>query len=192
MQSISILLTAISILFTTDLKAQSGAGFAFTNKQHMVILPFTFAHDHIYVRLQVNNSDSLDFLFDPGWHARGILADSGIAASAGFTLTDSVKLIMKTLVISGQRVSWTSLKALQLQMGHRVDGVLGNDFAETFVVRIDPVRHRLIVTDPNYFMDKNLKGKIPISGPIVDFASPIKKGKTITLNYAQGYMIVSD
>jgi hypothetical protein len=192
MQSISILLTAISMLFAPELKAQSGPGFAFTNKQHMVILPFTFTHDHIYVRLRMNNADSLDFLFDPGWHAHGILADSSIAAASGFTLTDSVRLTLKTLVISGQRVSWTSLRALQLQVGHHVDGVLGNDFAERFVVRIDPIHHRLIVTDPNYFMDKTLKGKIPISGPIVDFTTPIKKGKTITLNYAQGYMIVSD
>ncbi len=192
MQSISILLTAISLLFTPDLKAQSGPGFAFTNKQHMVILPFSFTHDHIYMRLRVNNADSLDFLFDPGWHARGILVDSSIASATGFTLTDSVRLIMRTLVISGQRVSWTSLKALQLQMGHHLDGVLDNDFAERFVIRIDPIRHRLIITDPHYFMDRNLKGKIPIPGPIVDFTTPIKKGKTITLNYAQGYMIVSD
>jgi galactose mutarotase-like enzyme len=182
MQSISVLLIAIQLMYS----------FAFTNKQHMVIVPYTFTHDHIYVRLKVNNSDSLDFLFDPGWHAQGILADSSIASSSGFAMADSVQLIMKTLVIPNQRVSWTSLKSLQAQMGHHVDGVLGNDFAETFVVRIDPAHHRLIITDPHYFMDRNLKGKTPIKGPMVDFCSPVKKGRTVTLNLAQGYMIVSD
>lgn len=192
MQSKFILLTATGVLIASALSAQRNASFTFVNKQHMVIVPFYYGNDHIFIKLKVNNSDSLDILFDPGWHCNGILLDSGVASEAQFPVADSVSLAIKALAIARQRATWTSLKSLEFRLRHKVDGVLGYDFAWKFVVRIDPLHKRLILTDPAFFADHTLKGKIRLNTPIIDLADPLRSGKTVTLNYAHGYMIVSD
>lgn len=191
MRSTVILLTATGLLSSASLPAQNAPPFTFTNKQHMVILPYEQWKDHIFMKGKVNDSRDLDFLFDPGAKMSGVVLDTAVARDIRSS-ADTVTLELRTLLVHQQHVAWSSLKEVELQCGHSVHGTLGYDFIRRFVIRIDPRNKRIIFTDPAYFAGSTLKGKVSLDGNPPDLPRLLKQGKTITLDYERRYMIVSE
>jgi hypothetical protein len=179
---------AIGLLPTVPLTAQTKAGLTFAHGQHLVIIPFITSDHHLFVKARVNDSGDLDFLLDPGAHTTGVLVDRAVAESTNMPLTDTVVLWLKTLRIAHQRIAWVTQK--DLEPGHPYSGVLGFGFLRNFVLRFDGRHGRLIVTDPAYFQDNTLKGKVPLTAQ--NLMLLLREGKTVTLHYPRNYMIVSD
>lgn len=188
MRSTVLIGAAIGLLHTVPLTAQTKAGLSFAHDQHMVIVPFYTWNHRIYVKARVNDSGELDFLFDPGAQSTGVVVDPSVAQTTNFPITDSVVLWLKTLKITRQRVTWVSQK--DQDPGHVFSGVLGYGFLKNFVLRFDGKHGRLIITDPAYFQDNTLRGKMPMNGQ--DLMHLLREGKTVTLNYPRNYMIVAD
>lgn len=189
MRSTVLLGVALGLLATVPTAAQTKAVLTFAHDQHMVIVPFYTWNHHIYVKARVNDSQDLDFLFDPGAQATGVLVDPSVAETTNFPVTDSVVLWLKTLKIARQRVTWTAQKDLEAKAGHPFSGVLGYGFLRNFVLRFDGRHGRLIITDPTYFEDNTLRGKVPVGG---DLMLLLREGKTVTLNFPRNYMIISE
>ena len=160
--------------------------------------PFELSNSHIYVKVKINNSDNLSFLFDNGAAASGIMIDSSLASKIGlketgkitgtmtggkndFSITDSVSLTINKLFVTKQKVAWFQLKAQEHQEGHKIDGILSYSFFKYFVFEIDYKKRIMTITDPKYYYDKNLKNKIPM----IDLDNnkvPIVKGVLTTKN----------
>lgn len=178
----------MGLLPAVPLMAQNRAGVDFAHGQHVVILPFVTSDHRIYVKARVNDSGDLDFLLDPNARTTGVLVDRAVARDANFPLADTVVLWLKTLKIAHQHVSWVSRN--DLVPGHPCSGELGYGFLRNFVLRFDGKHGRLILTDPGYFEDNTLKGKIPLNGQ--NLMLLLREGKTVTLHYPRNYMIISD
>ncbi|HTJ14518.1 MAG TPA: hypothetical protein VL547_20910 [Dinghuibacter sp.] len=182
----SIVLWCLGLALTVP---AAGQNLTFAHDQHMVIVPFYTFNHHIYVKVRVNDSGELDFLFDPSQKEVVVVVDPIVAQTTNFPMTDTVLLWIKTLRIGRQHVSWTSFKDLEAREGHSFSGVLGYGFLKNFVWRFDGKHGRLIITDPGYFADNTLHGKVPLGG---DLTLLLREGKTVTLNYPHNYMIVSE
>lgn len=191
MRSTVILLTATSFLSNVSPPAQNAPPFTFTNKQHMVILPYEQWKDRLFIKGKVNDSRDLDFLFDPTAQMSSVVLDTSFSREMGKS-PDTVTLALRTLLIHEQHIAWSSLKDIELQSGHSVNGLLGYNFVRRFVIRIDPRNKRIILTDPAYFAAGMLKGKISLAGSVPDLTALLKKGKTVTLDYERQYMVVSE
>lgn len=167
----------------------AGQNLTFAHDQHMVIVPFYTFNRHIYVKARVNDSGEMDFLVDPGLREVVVVIDPVVAQTTNFPMTDTASLWLKTLRIGRQHVTWTSPRELEATDGHSFSGVLGYGFLKNFVWRFDGKHGRLIITDPAFFADNTLHGKVPVGG---DLMLMLRQGKTVTLNFPHNYMIVSE
>jgi hypothetical protein len=195
---IKYLLPFLFVLNCPALLGQSKSAFSFTNNKHSITIPFDLSNNHIYLKVKVNNSDTLSFLFDNGAAASGIMIDSSIAAKIGlketgkvtatmtggkndFSITDSVSLTMSKLFVVKQKVAWFQLKEQEKEEAHQIDGILSYSFFKYFVFEIDYKEGMMTITDPKYYYDKNLKHKIPM----IDLDNnrvPMVKGSIVTKN----------
>ncbi len=170
----------------------------FADNKHSMTIPFELSNSHIYVKVKINNSDTLSFLFDNGAAASGIMIDSSVASKIGlketgkitatmtggkndFSITDSVSLTINELFVTKQKAAWFQLKAQEKEEGHKIDGILSYSFFKYFVFEIDYKKRVMTITDPKYYYDKNLKNKIQM----IDLDNnkvPIVKGVLTTKN----------
>lgn len=206
MKSHKYLSAFFSILISSTLLGQTKKDFQFDNNKHSMIIPFELSNSHIYLKVRVNNSETLTFLFDNGAAASGIMIDSSIASKIGLKetgkvtaamtggqsdllITDSVSLTISKLFVTKQKAAWFQLKAQEKEEGHTIDGILGYSFFKYFVFEIDYLNKRLTITDPAYFNDKNLQNKIPLVDldknrvPIIPGILTTKNGKKIKTEF---------
>jgi len=83
----------LSLKGVYNLFAQNSGDFKFEDANYDVTVPFELWNNRIYVKVKINNSDTLDFLFDTGAGASGIIIDSSIAVQIG--LKESGKITAK-------------------------------------------------------------------------------------------------
>lgn len=179
MKKTKYLLPVLLCFTCSTLFGQSEKDFQFADHKHSMIIPFELSNSHIYVKVKINNSDTLDFLFDSGAATSGIMIDSSVASKIGlkatnkitanltgghgdFFITDSVSLTINTLFVTKQKAAWFQLKAQEKEEGHKIDGILGYSFLKYFVFEIDYLNKCLKFFDPNYYNDKNLLNKISL------------------------------
>ena len=195
----NILFTPFFVLFSfLTLFGQSRMNLLFADNKHSMTIPFDLSNNHIYVKVKINNSDTLDFLFDTGAGASGIMIDSTIASNihlketgkvtvggtggqGDFLITDSVSLAIDKLFIPKQKIAWFQLKDQEKEEGHRIDGILSYSFFKYFVFEIDYKHKTITIIDPKYYRDQNLKNKIEM----IDLDNnkvPIVKGLLTTKN----------
>jgi hypothetical protein len=165
------------VLFSKSSIAQNGHVFSFAANKHAITIPFDLSNNHIYINVKINKSDTLCFLFDNGAAASGIMIDSMVAARIGlketgkvnatmtggtnsFSITDSVSLSIGHLFVAKQKLAWFQLKAQEKEEGHKIDGILSYSFFKYFVFDIDYKNRSMTITDPKYFKDKKLKGRM--------------------------------
>ena len=127
----------------------SAADLQFTSGRSASRIPFEFVGNHIYVRARINDSEPFWFLFDTG--ATASYFDVQRAKALGLGGQDNaikgVSLALPGVRLLNQNFSLQSIR-LSTYDGHAVDGLLGYDFINRFVVEIDYVNKAISLHEP--------------------------------------------
>ena len=134
-----------------------------------LVIPFELVTRHIMIRVRINNSGPLWFIFDTG--DKVAIVDMGRAKSLGLSLEGEVNVggagagTLKgatvrdaSLTVIGveknpQRVVLAiPLDGLEPRFGHDIDGIIGADFIKQFVVEIDYPARVLRLHDRDKFV----------------------------------------
>jgi predicted aspartyl protease len=128
-----------------------------------VVVPIEIEQNLVIVRVRIGASPPLAFLLDTGASASVIatdrLAGAALAAGASVAATgqggeiDASTVRGAVLRIGPVRLAPASIAAVDLGglsagLGRRIDGILGHELFERYVVRIDYDRRRLTLFEP--------------------------------------------
>lgn len=121
-------------------------------QQPLVSMPFELFGDHIIIKLQVNNSTPLDFIFDTGdgltvldidkARELGMIADVAARKTSAGGRVKGVLLKHQKIEIEDQEIEdveiyETSLLTLERTVGRLFDGIIGYDILKNYIVRVD-------------------------------------------------------
>jgi len=134
-----------------------------------VVIPFELATRHILIKVRINNSDPLWFIFDTG--DKVAIVGLGRAKSLGLNLHGEVNVggagpgtlrgsyvrdaVLNVVGLEGNKqpvVLALPLEAMQSRFGHDIDGIIGGDFIKQFVVEIDYPARVLRLHDKDKFV----------------------------------------
>ncbi|MEQ8688636.1 MAG: aspartyl protease family protein [Imperialibacter sp.] len=133
---------------------------------YAVSVPFELFGDHIFIKIKVNNSRDLHFIFDSA-DALTVLNES-VAKEIGLTMDHkSIKqsaggstsgfLVKHQMVeignfeIKNLEVYATDLSHLEISIGRKIDGIIGYDVLSNYVVTIDYGKMKFSVIDPSSY-----------------------------------------
>ena len=119
-----------------------------------IVIPFELVNRHIFLKIKVNNSDPLWFIFDTGdtfaiidlerARSLGLKLEGEInVGGAGAGLLKGAYVKESSFTVPGlERFTQAVTMALPLDIlkpnfGHDVDGIIGSDFIKQFVVEVD-------------------------------------------------------
>ena len=184
------LMTLIFLLFcgvTTVPRASVPASGSPAQKTETVI-PFKLVNRHIFLRLKVDNSDPLWFIFDTG--DKFAIVDLERAKQLGLNLHGQINVggagagVLKGAYVRDSNFTVPGLEGftqpvtlavpldmLEPNFGHDVDGIIGSEFIKQFVVEVDYPARLLRLHD---------KQKFSYSGP----------GEIIPIKLSGGHPIV--
>ena len=119
-----------------------------------VVIPFELVTRHILIKVRINNSDPLWFIFDTG--DKVAIVDLERAKSLGLNLQGAVNVggagpgtlrgsyvrdaSLGVVGLEGNNqpvVMAIPLQSMQSKFGHDIDGIIGADFIKRFVVEVD-------------------------------------------------------
>lgn len=185
------------LLLTAPVKAQVSQSFHLVSgKKKFVQLPFEWQSNLIILPIQINGSDTLNFILDTGI-SMTLLTDPDVAASLGLQYVRQVEIMgvgegesLKALVAinnqillpgveaTGQSIVALSEDILHLSgyVGMPIHGVFGFDLFRQFVVQIDFVRRVLTLHRPDRYEYRGRGEKIPIT---IEDAKPYMLAKAI-------------
>lgn len=145
-----------------------------------IVIPFEFVTRHIMIKVRINNSDPLWFIFDTG--DKVAIVDLGRAKSLGLNLQGEVNVggagagtvkgamvrdaSLNVVGVEGNPqpvVMAIPLDLLEPRFGHDIDGIIGADFIKQYVVEIDYPARVLRLHDKNKFAYSGPGEIIPIS-----------------------------
>lgn len=177
-----------------------------------VVIPFEMVTRHILIRVKINNSGPLWFIFDTG--DKVAIVDLGRAKSLGLSLQGEVNVGGAGAgTLKGSTVRDASLTVigvegnpqpvllaipldgLEPRFGHDIDGIIGADFIKQFVVEIDYPARVLRLHDKNKFVYSGSGEILPLTfihggHPIIDAeitvtGRPAVKGRFV-LDFGSG------
>jgi len=137
--------------FLTNAAAQSPA-YRFTAGQSALRVPIELANDLIVLKVRVNNSRALHFILDTGasisvmdpqsakalgLRAKGKLDLDATGGSVQSRLIGPVSLSLTGVTVFNQTLATIDLDAFAPLFGYKIDGIIGYDFINNFVVEID-------------------------------------------------------
>ncbi len=140
-------------------------------------IPFELHNNHIYLKVKVNNSESLSFILDTGassiisWKRaeslglkfRGKESGFGVGENAVETsFVEGVSLKLPGATLSKQTIAAVSLEDLQKSLGRTVDGILGYGFISRFVVEINYAAKTINLYSPKSYRYKGKGERVPI------------------------------
>ncbi len=130
-------------------------------------IPFELFGEHIFIKLSVNGSEPLDFIFDTGdgltvlnietAREMDMVSDGKVKkTSAGGSVTGAL-LKHQKVELGGQPVNdieiyETSLNHLEISIGRSIDGIIGYDVLDKYAVKIDYTQNEFILYDENAFL----------------------------------------
>ncbi len=158
----------------------------------VVTIPFELSNRHIILKVQVNNSRPLNFIFDTGDkyaiidldRARELglklgnpvrMGGAGAETPTGYVVQDS-NFILPGFAGFTQPVHLAlPIKRLSAKLGRDFDGIIGHDFIKKFVVEIDYQARHLRLHDKDKFSYAGKGESIPVKingagHPIVEAA----------------------
>jgi hypothetical protein len=149
------------------------------SSQSLATIPFELYFNEIYVRVRVNNSELLWFVVDSG--AGGWIVDRAHATRLGLHLeqengqgtgagsgTYDVSYVKDVTFSLGDfnipvpLIGVIDLSAHQSQIGREVEGLVGFDFFEKFIVEIDYESKVIRLFDPKTYHYSGVGESIPI------------------------------
>jgi hypothetical protein len=169
-----------------------------------VVIPFELVTRHILIKVRINNSDPLWFIFDTG--DKVAIIDLERAKSLGLNLQGEVNVggagpgtlrgshvrdaFLSVVGLEGSRqpvVMAVPLQSMQSKFGHDIDGIIGGDFIKQFVVEVDYPARVLRLHDKDKFaysgsgeiipINLNSGGHPFISAEVTVTGRPAMKGK---------------
>lgn len=135
-------------------------------KNAIATVPFELHGEHIFIQIQVNHSSPLHFIFDTGASATVInqKRTGGLKLSSdGFTYVRTSKgpslayysqnneISLQDLVVEDVRVTQLSLEHLERVMERQVDGIIGHDLLNEFVIMVNYDKFALEFYNPSVF-----------------------------------------
>ncbi|MAB66962.1 MAG: hypothetical protein CL662_08985 [Bacteroidetes bacterium] len=144
-----------------------------------VTIRFQFINNLVVIPARVNNSPELKFILDTG-AGRTIITELGADQSFEIEYEENILLNglgkgepLSALISRGNRVFLKDIEGKEQSvvfilegrfnisgfMGTQVNGLLGYDIFDNFIVEIDYVRERLYLHDPDYYKDEYEKRK---------------------------------
>lgn len=145
------LLTAC-LLTPAFLTAAQSPAYRFAAGQTSVRVPIELANDLIVLKVRVNSSRPLHFIFDTGasisvidpqtakalgLRVKGKLNLDATGGSVQSGLTGPVSLSLAGVTVFNQTLATIDLDAFAPLFGYKIDGIIGHDFISNFVVEID-------------------------------------------------------
>lgn len=132
--------------------AQPPAAYRFAGGKTTASIPFENDFGLIFVKMKVNNSGILWFLLDTGFDVN--VLNAALAKPLNLELKDkqtipapggeveigsasNLDFNLNGVKLTGQNAKTMPLSSLEPVIGRRLDGILGHDFLEQFVVEID-------------------------------------------------------
>src|SRR6185503_4681162 len=144
------------------------------------VIPFELVTRHILIKVRINNSDPLSFIFDTG--DKVAIVDLERARSLGLNLQGEVNVggagpgtlrgsyvreaSLSVVGVEGNKqpvVLALPLQAMQSKFGHDIDGIIGGDFIKQFVVEVDYPARVLRLRDKDRFVYSGSGEIIPMS-----------------------------
>ncbi len=128
-----------------------------------VVVPFELWRNHIYISAWVNSKGPFRFIFDSGAGGTAInrrlvhdmgLEHLGTAEARGVGGADSSEVYqIDTLEVAGIRLmglpgSTIDFDQLESVAETRIDGIIGYDLLNRFVISVDYANHRLVICRP--------------------------------------------
>lgn len=129
-------------------------------------LPFEVYGDHVFIKLKVNNSRDLDFIFDTGdgltvlniETAKELGMTSGSEAtttSAEGTIKGKLvkhqKIEINNLELKNLKIYETSLTHLEMSIGKDIDGIIGYDMLEKYTISMNYDKSMMDIYDPSSY-----------------------------------------
>lgn len=168
---------------------EEGKDFGFTTSAGYTKIPFELASNHIYLKVKINNSPPLSFLLDTGAGANcldlskaqelGIQTVGRVEAKGVGGSSDASFLRVDSIVVGNLTFLNQNMAAIQLSLvggfdGKEIDGILGYDFFNRFVVEVDYVHQNLTIWEPDSFTYSGPGEKIDI---LIERSTPQLSGK---------------
>jgi aspartyl protease/PDZ domain-containing protein len=150
---VRVITTLLLLLFPSGYSGQSVHASSRTASSDPVVVPFDLVLRHILIKVSINNSAPLWFIFDTG--DKVAIVDLDRAKSLGLNLEGEVNVGGAGAgTLKGARVRDASLTVLGVdsrqpvvmaipldglkpKLGHEIDGIIGADFIKQFVIEID-------------------------------------------------------
>ncbi len=140
--------------------------YRFVSDSGFIKVPFELVSNHVYLKAEVNDSLYLNFLLDTGAQLSYIDSSKAFehkikkvdrqkvrrvsfSDDVSFFRLDSIRI--GNLTIFDQDVVGFSLSPLSKFEGTTLDGILGYDFLQRFVVEIDYINQILTIYEPDKF-----------------------------------------
>ncbi|MFN2515225.1 MAG: aspartyl protease family protein [Pyrinomonadaceae bacterium] len=134
----------------------------FASGQSARRIPFEFVGNHIYLRARVNDSEPLWFLLDSGASASYFGVQQAKALGLGVQGQSlKVAVSLPGVRLLNQNFSIASF-GFSGYDGHAIDGMLGYDFINRFVIEIDYVNRTVNLYDPKDYKYSGLGDIIPL------------------------------
>ena len=162
--------------FLTNAAAQSPA-YRFTAGQSALRVPIELANDLIVLKVRVNNSRALHFILDTGasisvmdpqsakalgLRAKGKLDLDATGGSVQSRLIGPVSLSLTGVTVFNQTLATIDLDAFAPLFGYKIDGIIGYDFINNFVVEIDYAASLLNLYETGSYKYSGAGESIPI------------------------------
>lgn len=145
-------LIAACLLTPAFLAAAQTPAYRFTAGESSIRIPIELANDLIVLKVRVNSSRPLHFIFDTGasvsvidpqsakalrLRAKGKLNLDATGGSVKSELVGPVSLAVAGVTVFKQTLATIDLDAFAPLFGYKIDGIIGHDFINNFVVEID-------------------------------------------------------
>jgi outer membrane lipoprotein-sorting protein len=168
---------------------EEGKDYRFSTSLGYTKIPFELVSNHIYLKVKINNSPLLSFLLDTGAGANcldlslaerlgiptvGRLEAKGVGGSADASFLRVDSIIVGDLSLLDQNLASIQLSPLGRFDGEEIDGILGYDLLNRFVVQIDYVNQMLTIWEPDSFNYAGPGERIPV---LIETNTPLVSAK---------------
>lgn len=188
---IRCLILVVSCLLGPIFLANASAQTRFTSGGSALGVPFELSGDLILLKVRVNRSKPLHFIFDTGaeisvidpqsaralgLRPKGKLKLDATGGSVQSGLIQSVSLSVQGATVFNQRLATIDLDSIAPLFGFKIDGVIGHDFINSFVVEIDYALRVMNLFEPQGYKYHGAGKSIPLE--IID-KTPYVRGRIV-------------
>jgi predicted aspartyl protease len=171
------MLILLCLIAVGNATAQTTPQYRFASGDSSLSVPFELANNLILLKVRVNNSRPLHFLLDTGasvsvidpqtaralgLRSQGKLTLEATGGDVQSGLTRAVTLSIQGVSVFKQTLAIIDLDAAGPLFGFKIDGIIGHDFINNFVVEIDYASGVMNFYEPEQYRYSGTGESIPI------------------------------